>query len=97
VADRKQLDFGVACHAGNTSRFCKPREKEKETDGGRKRVSLLAARRLRRYFADDGTRRGRIEWLERKERERERKRKRKRERERERLKSKRAFITGRTS
>lgn len=71
VVDRKQLDFGVACHAGNTSRFCKPRGKERETDGGRKRVSLLAARRLRRCFADHRMRRGRIEWLERKERERE--------------------------
>lgn len=65
--DRKQLDFGVACRAGNTSRFCKPGEKERE----KKSLSLsLATRRLHRCFADE----------EKKDRVAREKRERKRER-----------------
>lgn len=36
MVDRKQLDFGVACRAGNANRFCEPRarrrERERETE-----------------------------------------------------------------
>lgn len=85
MVDRKQLDFGVACRAGNANRFCEPRARRREREREREteRDSLFAARRLCRCFADDRTWRGRIEWFGR--------------RERERTKSKRAFIAGRTS
>lgn len=86
MVDRKQLDFGVACRAGNANRSCELRTRRREGERKRKKereTERLAARRLCRCFADDRTRRGRIEWFGRKERERTR--------------SKRAFIAGRTS
>lgn len=65
AADRKQLDFGVACRAGNANRSCESREKERKSErkreGERERGSLFS-RRLRRRLADNRRRRGRIEW-----------------------------------
>ena len=59
------------------------RERERKEEREMERNSLLAARRPCCCFAEDRTWRGRIEWFGR--------------RERERIRSKRAFIAGRTS
>jgi len=37
VVDRKQLDFGVACRAGNANRSCEPRLRRREVERKRER------------------------------------------------------------
>lgn len=37
MVDRKQLDFGVACRAGNANRSCEPRVRRRKRERGRKR------------------------------------------------------------
>lgn len=51
VVDRKQLDFGVACRAGNANRFC-----ESERGGGKEREK--GRKREKRREKENSTARG---------------------------------------